>query len=135
MLLQIVDGDHRHQPAACREPERLPPPSLPQVMALPCPNIEIGSRSGRDFAHGRFLRRISNAERTEHCHGWPLRGITVVLGGPHVTLIPEEAAPHDDAIVIGYAEDTWPQLLRDFAAGQLRPRYCQSPMLDLANRS
>src|SRR5437667_1343723 len=58
MLLQIVDGDHRHQPAACREPERLPPPSLPQVMALPCPNIEIGSRSGRAFAHGRFLRRI-----------------------------------------------------------------------------
>jgi len=43
------------------------------------------------------------------------RGITVVLGGPHVTLIPEDAAPHADAIVIGYAEDTWPQLLRDFA--------------------
>ena len=62
------------------------------------------------------------------------RGITVVLGGPHVTLIPEDAAPHADAIVIGYAEDTWPQLLRDFAASQLRPRYCQSPRLDLANR-
>src|SRR5437667_118716 len=34
----------------------------------------------------------------------------------------------------GYAEDTWPQLLRDFANGELRPRYCQSPQLDLANR-
>ncbi len=47
------------------------------------------------------------------------RGITVVLGGPHVTLIPEDAEPHADAIVVGYAEDTWPQLLRDFAAGRI----------------
>ena len=44
-------------------------------------------------------------------------GITTVLGGPHVTLIPEDAQPHADAIVVGYAEDTWPQLLRDFSAG------------------
>src|SRR5690349_22492615 len=46
------------------------------------------------------------------------RGITVVLGGPHVTLIPDDAQPHADAIVVGYAEDTWPQLLRDFSVGE-----------------
>jgi radical SAM superfamily enzyme YgiQ (UPF0313 family) len=62
------------------------------------------------------------------------RGITVVLGGPHVTLVPDDAAPHADAIVIGYAEDTWPQLLRDFAAGQLQPRYLQAANLSLAGR-
>ncbi len=62
------------------------------------------------------------------------RGMKVVLGGPHVTLIPDDAQPHADAVVTGYAEDTWPQLLRDFAAGQLRPRYSQSPDLDLADR-
>ncbi len=62
------------------------------------------------------------------------RGITVVLGGPHVTLIPEDAQPHADAIVVGYAEDTWPQLLRDFAAGQLRPRYNQQPGLEIGGR-
>jgi radical SAM superfamily enzyme YgiQ (UPF0313 family) len=62
------------------------------------------------------------------------RGITTVLGGPHVTLIPEDAQPHADAIVTGYAEDSWPELLRDFQAGQLRERYCQNPNLDLANR-
>jgi radical SAM superfamily enzyme YgiQ (UPF0313 family) len=62
------------------------------------------------------------------------RGITVVLGGPHVTLIPEDAAPHADAVVAGYAEDSWPQLLRDFKMGQMRPRYDQAPDLDLANR-
>src|SRR5262245_40240906 len=44
-------------------------------------------------------------------------GTKVVLGGPHITLIPEDAQPHADAIVVGYAEDTWPELLRDFIAG------------------
>ena len=62
------------------------------------------------------------------------RGIRVVLGGPHVTLIPEDAAPHADAIVVGYAEQTWPQLLRDFAAGQMQREYRQAPGLDLAGQ-
>src|SRR6185369_11206185 len=61
------------------------------------------------------------------------RGITVVLGGPHVTLIPEDATPHADAVVTGYAEDSWPQLLHDFAQGQLQSRYEQSPQLSLAD--
>lgn len=60
------------------------------------------------------------------------RGITVVLGGPHVTLVPEDAAPHADAIVVGYAEESWPELLGDFVRGALRPRYDQSADLDLA---
>ncbi len=59
------------------------------------------------------------------------RGMTVVLGGPHVTLVPEDAQPHADAIVVGYAEETWPQLLHDFCHGVLRPRYDQSPEFTL----
>lgn len=62
------------------------------------------------------------------------QGKTIVLGGPHVTLIPEDAEPHADAIVVGYAEDAWPQLLRDYVAGELKPRYDQAPNLSLANR-
>lgn len=62
------------------------------------------------------------------------RNIPVVLGGPHVTLIPDDAQPHADAVVVGYAEDTWPQLLRDFVAGSLRRRYVQAIDLSLANR-
>jgi radical SAM superfamily enzyme YgiQ (UPF0313 family) len=54
------------------------------------------------------------------------RGQTVVLGGPHVTLIPDEATQHADAIVVGYAEDTWPELLRDFARGALKREYRQA---------
>lgn len=62
------------------------------------------------------------------------QGISTVLGGPHVTLIPEDAQANADAIVVGYAEGTWPQLLRDFAVGRMHPRYDQAPDLDLAGR-
>jgi radical SAM superfamily enzyme YgiQ (UPF0313 family) len=64
--------------------------------------------------------------------GFRRRGIPVVLGGPHITLIPDEAQEHADSIVVGYAEEEWPRLLRDFAVGRMQPRYVQSPSLDLA---
>ena len=59
------------------------------------------------------------------------RGVPVVLGGPHVTLMPDDAQPHADTIVVGYAEEEWPRLLRDFAAGEMKPRYTQRPGLTL----
>ena len=39
------------------------------------------------------------------------RGVYVVLGGLHVTSLPEEAAQHADTIFLGPGEDTWPQFL------------------------
>jgi radical SAM superfamily enzyme YgiQ (UPF0313 family) len=51
------------------------------------------------------------------------RGQTVVIGGVHATLLPDEAAQHADALVLSYAEQSWPRLLRDFARGRLQPRY------------
>jgi len=60
------------------------------------------------------------------------RGIPVVLGGPHVTLVPEDAQSHADSIVVGYAEETWPELLDDFTRGKMEPRYNQGPNLKLA---
>ena len=46
--------------------------------------------------------------------------MATVLGGPHVTLVPHDARPHADSIVVGYSEDTWPELLRDFVAGAIK---------------
>ncbi len=54
------------------------------------------------------------------------KGHTVVFGGVHATLLPDEAARHADTIVVGYAEQSWPQLLRDFAAGRMKKRYTQA---------
>jgi radical SAM superfamily enzyme YgiQ (UPF0313 family) len=49
--------------------------------------------------------------------------IPVVLGGYHPTFMPEEAGKHADAVVKGFAETAWPQLLRDFARGAMNPLY------------
>jgi radical SAM superfamily enzyme YgiQ (UPF0313 family) len=50
-------------------------------------------------------------------------GIPTVMGGIHVSMMPEEALNYCKTIVIGEAESVWPQLLQDFESGQLRRRY------------
>jgi radical SAM superfamily enzyme YgiQ (UPF0313 family) len=45
------------------------------------------------------------------------RGRFVVLGGPHVTLCPEEAAQYADAIFVGEAEGLWEDFLKDWETG------------------
>lgn len=51
------------------------------------------------------------------------RAVKVVLGGMHVTLLPQEASAHADAIVTSDAECVWPQLLDDLEQGCLKPCY------------
>lgn len=51
------------------------------------------------------------------------KGIPVVFGGYHASLLPEEAKKHADSVVIGEAELTWPQLLKDLENGKLKPFY------------
>jgi radical SAM superfamily enzyme YgiQ (UPF0313 family) len=54
------------------------------------------------------------------------RGACVVLGGPHATLLPEEAGRHADAIFVGEAEGLWEEFLSGFAAGTYRRVYRQA---------
>jgi radical SAM superfamily enzyme YgiQ (UPF0313 family) len=49
------------------------------------------------------------------------------MGGLHVSKMPEEAARHCDAVCIGEGELLWPQILGDFCARRLKPRYEQAP--------
>lgn len=61
-------------------------------------------------------------------------GTQVVLGGLHVTALPQEAMQHADAIVIGEGEPMWPQLLADFRNGRLNQVYdARSGKFDLAH--
>lgn len=50
-------------------------------------------------------------------------GVKVILGGIHVSMMPEEAIEHADAIVIGEAEYVWPQALKDAMRNSLQKRY------------
>jgi len=68
-----------------------------------------------------------NTPNAPHCYRMAARfqagGARVVMGGPHATLRPEEAAQHCDHLMVGEAEDTWPQFLDEFHRGCARARY------------
>ena len=51
------------------------------------------------------------------------RNKTVVMGGYHPSLLPEEAKKYCDSVVIGEAEYIWPKLLDDYKKGDLKPFY------------
>jgi len=59
-------------------------------------------------------------------------GKKVILGGIHVTALPDEAVHHADAIVIGEAEAIWKELLDDFKEGRLKKRYT-GPLLPITD--
>src|SRR4030088_923181 len=65
--------------------------------------------------------RIADAIRTT--------GVPVVMGGPHVTELADEALGRDggprhaDAVALGEADETWPRIVNDAARGELKEIY------------
>src|SRR4051794_6989554 len=51
------------------------------------------------------------------------RGVPVVMGGFHASLCPDEVAEYADAVVVGEAERTWPEVVDDFRHGAMRKFY------------
>jgi radical SAM superfamily enzyme YgiQ (UPF0313 family) len=51
------------------------------------------------------------------------RGIPVIMGGFHATLLPEEVMRYAEAVVVGEAENIWHQVITDLKSGRLRRRY------------
>src|SRR5690349_1690378 len=66
---------------------------------------------------------ITSAYRAYRIADHYRRRAYVVLGGLHVTSLPDEAAEHADTIFLGPGEDTWPQFLREYKAGCPARRY------------
>jgi radical SAM superfamily enzyme YgiQ (UPF0313 family) len=74
----------------------------------------------------------TNAPRAyELCLEFKKRGKTVVLGGVHPTILPDEALQHADSIVMGEAEGVWEKLLEDFQNNNLQRTY-HDPTPDLS---
>src|SRR4051812_28476572 len=76
---------------------------------------------------GAMTRMIAKAYRV--ADALRAAGIRVVMGGPHVTEVPDEALGRDggprhaDAIALGEADETWPRIVADAALGQLKEVY------------
>jgi radical SAM superfamily enzyme YgiQ (UPF0313 family) len=62
-------------------------------------------------------------EAYELASRYKAKGIPSVLGGPHVTSLPDEAAGYCSSVVVGEGEACWPDLVRDFRKGRLAERY------------
>ena len=116
--------------------------ALATVAALTPPDIEVRiideSVEEIDFAAQPDLIGISVQAPTapyayELAALFRKKRVPVVLGGIHVSLNPEEALPHADAIVIGEAELTWPRFIEDFRRGRLNKIYQASGLADLNN--
>lgn len=123
----------RYQPLTLTTLAALAPPELDISFSLYDEGIgDVPERLDVDLV-GLTVITGSSTRAYELAARYRAQGIAVVLGGPHVTLMPQEAQQHADAICVGYAENSWPQLLRDFAAGQMRPRYDQGKDFQLTN--
>lgn len=67
----------------------------------------ITGASRRAYAYADYFRK---------------KGMYVVIGGVHATLMTEEAACHADTVITGQAFETWPQFLRDYSLGRPQKR-------------
>jgi len=76
---------------------------------------------------GAMTRMVAKAYRV--ADAVRAAGVPVVMGGPHVTEAPDEAlgrdggSRHADAVALGEADETWPQIVEDAAAGRLKEIY------------
>jgi radical SAM superfamily enzyme YgiQ (UPF0313 family) len=76
---------------------------------------------------GAMTRMIAKAYRI--ADAIRATGVPVVMGGPHVTELADEALGrdggprHSDAVALGEADETWPQIVNDAVNGQLKEKY------------
>ena len=78
------------------------------------------------------IRSVTSFRAYEVAAEFRKRGVTVVMGGPHATFHAEEMGDHADGVCIGEAEEVFPQMLEDAAAGRLKQFYRRDTPADLA---
>jgi len=124
----------RHLPPTDRKKAfaLFPPMSLAAIAALTPPDVELRfvdeSFEEVDIDERVDLVAISAmtavAPRSYYlAREFRKRGVPVAMGGIHPTVLPQEAARYVDAVVVGEAEGTWPQLLEDLRHGRLQDLY------------
>jgi len=111
---------------------QLPSLSLQQVAAVTPPNwdVRLIDESQDAIPSGTDFDLVGITAMTHQAvHGYEIadqfrgRGVPVIMGGTHPTVLPEEALCHADAVVIGEAESVMGGLLEDFLAGRMKKIY------------
>jgi radical SAM superfamily enzyme YgiQ (UPF0313 family) len=101
----------------------LTPPSN-EVQYIEMPDLPPGDTTPGNFdlvAISSYTAQIDEAY--ELARRYRSQGVPVVMGGPHVTALPEEALRFCDTVVIGEGEPCWSEVLEDAEASALKQRY------------
>ena len=109
--------------------------ATPGEVQLEMADETIGMKTNMDAAVDLvavFMSTPDALRAYEIADGFRARGITVVLGGLHTLACPEEAWEHADTLLLGEVEGVWEDLLRDHAAGTLKPVYQRKTPVDLS---
>ncbi len=119
------------------------PLALPTIAALTPPEVEISitDENIEDINFDKDVNLVGITSNTflaprayEIADEFRKRGITVVLGGIHPSMLPQEAIRHADAVVIGEAENIWARLIDDYKARKLQQFYKSSERPKLENQ-
>lgn len=132
--LTLVYPGHKKNLGADKRPGKYPIPqlSLPTIAALTDDRFEVSIVDDNietiDFDGKTDLVGITTmttlAPRAYEIAGeFRRRGIPVILGGIHASMMLEEASQYADSVVIGEAEGVWPTVINDFANGTLKKTY------------
>jgi len=118
-----------------------PPLSLPLLAGMTPPDVDVqlldenveAVDTNADVDWVAITCMTASAPRAYRiADAFRQRNIPVVMGGIHPTVLPNEAAAHADAVVVGEAELIWREVLDDLAGDRLKPRYQCADYPDLA---
>jgi radical SAM superfamily enzyme YgiQ (UPF0313 family) len=113
------------------ESSRFPPLALGIIAALTPDNfrVELIDENIEPFVYkdadlvGITAFTSSAGRAYELTSYYRKRGVPVVMGGIHASMLPDEALRHVDSVVVGEAEQVWPVLINDFLKGKLKKKY------------
>ncbi len=120
------------------------PLAIPTVAALTPPDVDIKIVDENvepvpyDFDAdlvGITVMTLQAASAYRIADEFRRRGKKVILGGVHVSMLPDEASLHADAVFIGEAELRWQEVIEDLKRGELKQFYrplSDAPRPDMA---
>jgi radical SAM superfamily enzyme YgiQ (UPF0313 family) len=138
--LLLINPSSTHKILGTYRATAWPPLSLPYLAAVTPPHyeIEVLDENIEPFQYreadivGISALTGSVSRAYQIAQTYRKNGVPTVMGGIHVSMMPEEAQKYCDAVVMGEAETIWPKVLEDFESGSLCTTY-QGSGADLEN--
>ncbi len=63
------------------------------------------------------------------------QGVPAIFGGIHASLCTEEAKKYFDTVIVGEADELWPEVVRDFERGELKKIYLVDKLPELGDKN